>query len=146
MQRHANNHCLKNYMKYIFFIWIAVTALACSNNGQLLTVPLEPKQVWIDRTTGSDTIITGEGYSFPNYLYYAAKSWQTSADTNLTHGFRQIGIRFGDSILVKPLNDPSTIYDGPFFFQVDESRTTLHTQNFLNTDNPNDVRIFVPLR
>ncbi|CAN5617932.1 hypothetical protein BH10BAC2_BH10BAC2_45270 [soil metagenome] len=110
-----------------------------------MIVPLEPKQVWIDRDTQSDTIITGEGYSFPNYLYYAAKNWQTSADINLTHGYRNIAIKFGDSILVKPLNDPTTIYDGPFFFQVEASKTTLQTQNFLITGNPNDVRIFVPL-
>ena len=102
--------------------------------------------MWVNEVTKNDTIITGEGYTIPNYLYYAARNWQTSADTGLAHGFRNIPIKFGDSILVKPLNDPSTIYDGPFFFQVDESRTTLHTQNFLNTGNPNDVRIFVPLR
>ena len=132
-------------MKCIFFLWIAILFIDCSNK-EPFSVPLEPTQVWIDETTKSDTIITGEGYSIPNYLYYAAKNWQTSADTSLTHGFRNIAIKFGDSILVKPLNDPSTIYDGPFFFHVEESKTILHTQNFLDTGNPNDVRIFVPLR
>jgi hypothetical protein len=132
-------------MKCIFYLWVAILFLACSNK-EPFSVPLEPTQVWIDEDTQSDTIITGEGYTIPNYLYYAAKSWQTSADTNLTHGFRNIAVKFGDSILVKPLHDPSTIYEGPFFFRVDESRTTLHTQNFLNTSRPNEVRIFVPLR
>jgi hypothetical protein len=68
-----------------------------------MVVPLMQKQIWIDEATKSDTIVTGEGYSLPNYLYYAARNWQSSVDTNITHGFRNIGIRYGDSILVKPL-------------------------------------------
>ena len=133
-------------MKYIFVLLLAAAMFACSNNGEPFAVPLEPEHVWVDQATNSDTVITGEGYTIPNYLYYATKKWQTSADTNLTHGYRKITIRYGDSILVNPLDDLSTNYDGPFFFHVDESKTTLQAQNFLDTTTANEVRIFVQLR
>jgi len=130
-------------MKY-FSLFAAIACLGCRYKPPV-TVPLEPQRVWIDQATLSDTIITGERYVHPDYLYYAKKNWQTSADTVITHGYRQIAISFGDSILVKPLADLSTNYDGPFFFKVDESKTTLHAQNFLNTSAQNNVRIFLRL-
>jgi hypothetical protein len=110
-----------------------------------MPVPFIPKQIWIDESGRNDTIITAEGYAIPEYLYYAKRNWQTSADTNLTHGFRNIAIRFGDSILVKPLNDFSTNYDGPFYFHIDENKLTLQSQNILDTSSENITRIFVPL-
>lgn len=109
-------------MKYIFLLLLAVL-FSCRNNGEPFVVPLEPEHVWLDQTTKSDTIITGEGYTAPNFLYYAAKNWQTAADTGIEHGYRKIAIRYGDSILVNALNDVSTNYDGPFFFHVDENKT-----------------------
>ncbi len=145
MQRYSSLSC-QEYMKCLIILLALIVFAACSNNGQLLTVPVEPEHVWIDQATGSDTIITGEGYTIPNYLYYAAQNWQTSADTNLTHGYRKITIRFGDSILVNPLADLSTNYDGPFFFHTDESKTSLQAQNFIDTTMPNEVRIFILLR
>jgi hypothetical protein len=131
-------------MKCLFIIGIITTCVSCSNK-QPMIVPIQPKQIWIDEATHSDTIITGEGYELPNYLYYAALNWQSSADTSIANGFRKIGIRYGDSILVKPLNDLSTNYDGPFFFHIDENKTALKAQNFLDTTMSNDVRIFIPL-
>lgn len=131
-------------MKLFCSIVLIITSVSCSNKEPVI-VPLLPKQVWIDQTTRNDTIITGEGYDLPSYLYYAEKNWQTSSDTNLTHGFRNIGIRFGDSILVKPLADNSTNYDGPFFFHLEENKT-LQSQNFLDTSKENSLRIFVPLQ
>jgi len=132
-------------MKIFFFFLVVIICSSCSNKEPMV-VPLIQKQIWIDEATKSDTIVTGEGYSLPNYLYYAARNWQSSVDTNITHGFRNIGIRYGDSILVKPLGDLSTNYDGPFFFHIDENKTILKAQNFLITTTPNNVRIFAPLR
>ncbi|MGI8950871.1 MAG: hypothetical protein ACR2FN_04715 [Chitinophagaceae bacterium] len=131
--------------KIFIFLIIIFIFIGCSNNGQPYPAPVLPQIIWIDLATHSDTIITGKGSDLPSYLYYAANNWQNSADTNITHGYRQIATRAGDSILVQPLNDISTNYSGPFFFHINADKRELDTQNFLDTSFLNSTRIFVPL-
>src|SRR4051812_22678713 len=116
-------------MKYLLYCF-AITMLAC--NKQPALAPPTPQTSWIDLDTHSDTIITNIN-NHSSILYYASKNWQQSADTSLTHGYRFVAIRYGDSILVKPLNDPSTNYDGPFILKINEGDDTLTAQNFIDT-------------
>ena len=128
-------------MKYLILSTL-ITVLACNKPPSI--APPTPQTSWIDLDTHSDTIITNVN-NYPNRVYYASKNWQQSADTSLTHGFRAIDIRFGDSILVNPLDDHSTDYDGPFILKVNEGNDTLTAQNFLDTASDNPARLFIPL-
>ncbi|TKK70199.1 hypothetical protein FC093_05465 [Ilyomonas limi] len=127
-------------MKRVAFGIILIT-FAC--NKPPMPAPATPQTVWIDAATHSDTIITNVGNQYP-VLYYASKNWQQSVDTNLSQGFRFIAIRFGDSILVKQLNDTSTGYDGPFLLAVNAENDTLMAQNFIDTASVNPARTFIP--
>ena len=116
--------------------------LAC-NKPPAVASPTPPT-TWIDLDTHNDTIITNVN-NHSSVVYYASRNWQLSADTSLTHGYRLIAIRYGDSILVKSLNDPSTDYDGPFILKTNEGNDTLTAQNFLDTASVNPAGIFIPL-
>ncbi len=129
-------------MKY-FIVSIVFVMSSC--NGQLLDAPATPQTVWIDAATRSDTIITNVDNHDP-LLYYASKNWQQSPDTSLTHGYRFIAIRFKDSILVKPFNDVSTNYRGPFILKANKENDTLTAQNFIDTVNTYAASIFIRLR
>lgn len=107
-----------------------------------MPAPATPQTVWIDAATHGDTIITNVDNQYL-VLYYASKNWQQSPDTNFSHGFRLIAIHFGDSILVKPLNDFSTNYDGPFLLKTNTENDTLTAQNFIDTANANPARTFI---
>jgi len=120
---------------------IILLMLACNKPPAL--APATPQIIWIDAATYSDTIITNVDNHY-SVLYYASKNWQQSADTNFSHGFRLIAIRFSDSILVKPLTDTSTNYDGPFLLKISEENDTLTAQNFIDTANANPARRFIP--
>lgn len=126
-------------MKYAIFL-ILFIMLAC--NGQPLVAPATPQTAWIDSDTRSDTIITNVD-NFYTVIYYASKDWQESADTDLSHGYRLVAIRYGDTIYVKPADDPSTDYDGPFLLKINEDNNTLTAQNFLDTANANPARVFI---
>ena len=126
-------------MKYLAYS-IVLAMLAC--NKPPAVAPSTPQTTWIDLDTYSDTIITNIN-DFSGTVYYASKNWQQSANSTLAHGYRLIAVRYGDSILVKPLNDPSTNYDGPFVLKTNEGNDTLTAQNFLDTASDNPVRIFV---
>ena len=127
-------------MKYSLYC-IVMVLLAC--NKPPAVVPVTPQTTWIDLDTHSDTIITNVGNNRV-FVYYASKNWQQSADSSLAHGYRSIAIRYGDSILVKPLGDPSTDYDGPFILKVNEGNDTLTAQNFIDTASNNPARLFIP--
>ena len=103
------------------FSALIVCAVCISCNGVPYSAPIEPQRVWIDAATRSDTIITNVNNT-PIQLYYAEKNWQSSPDTNLTHGYRQIAIKFN-----RDSND----------------KATLTAQNFIDTAQPNPARIFV---
>ena len=128
-------------MKYKF-LFIALIVVACNKPPAL--APATPQTYWIDSGTRSDTIITNVNGNFP-VVYFAEKNWYQLADTNFTHGFRFIAARYGDSILVKPLNDPSTNYKGPFIFSTNQRNDTLRAQNFLDTINTTPVNIYIRL-
>ncbi len=124
------------------FLYIAFIFVACNKPPAL--APATPQTYWIDSGTLSDTIITNVNENSP-VVYFAKNNWYQLADTNFTHGFRFIAIRYGDSILVKPLNDPSTTYRGPFILSTNERSDTLRAQNFLDTVNTNAVNIYIRL-
>ena len=129
-------------MKYLVYC-IAIMMLAC--NKQPALAPPTPQTSWIDLDTHSDTIITNVNDQ-RSVVYYASKNWKQSADTSLAHGYRQVAIRYGDSILVKPLNDFSTNYNGPFILKINEGNDTLTAQNFIETAGNNPARAFIPLQ
>src|SRR4051812_44143919 len=128
-------------MKYHISV-LVVTMLAC--NKPPVIAPPTPQTSWIDLDTHSDTIITNVN-NYRSIVYYASKNWQQSADTSLTHGYRLVAVRYGDSILVKPLNDPSTDYNGPFILKVNEGNDKLTAQNFINTVTDNPAKTFILL-
>ena len=125
-----------------FSLCVIFIIVAC--NKPPAFAPATRQTVWIDAETNSDTIITNLNNQSP-LLYYAKKNWQLSADTNITHGYRFIAIFFKDSILVKPLNDSSTNYQGPFFLHTNERYDTLKAQNFLDSTNAIPVSIYILL-
>lgn len=124
------------------FLYIAFILVAC--NKPPFLAPATPQTYWIDSATLSDTIITNVNGNYP-VIYFAEKNWFQLADTNFTHGFRFIAISYRDSILVKPLDDPSTNYRGPFILSTNERNDTLRAQNFLDTINTNPVNIYIRL-
>lgn len=128
---------MKRKLFYLVFILVAC-------NKPPLLAPATPQTYWIDSATLSDTIITNVKGNYP-VIYFAEKNWSQLADTNFTHGFRFIAISYRDSILVKPLNDPSTNYKGPFILSTNERNDTLRAQNFLDTVNTNPVSIYIRL-
>lgn len=146
MQRNSLKTCHLTYMKYLFALSLLTSFAACRNNGEPFAVPLIPGHVWVDQATKTDTIITGDGYTLPPInLYYAAKDWQTLGDSSFIHGYRNVRVAKGDSVMVTAPDDMSTNYDGPFYFHVDEANKTLQAQNFLDTTQPNATRVFIQL-
>lgn len=128
-------------MKYCV-IAIALIIIAC--NGEPLSIPQPVETRWIDATTNSDTVITNVNNN-PGILYYALKNWQSSADTNITHGYRSIAGRQADTVVVYTLGDPTNA-QGPFICGNSVNNDTLKSQNFLDTLNPNPVRIYTKLK
>jgi hypothetical protein len=112
---------------------------ACSKPPAV--APGTRQTIWTDIISHSDTIITNLDNQ-PPLIYFAKSNWQLSADTNLTHGYRFIGILYKDSILVKGLNDPSTNYQGPFLLETNKAYDTLKAQNFLDITNANPVTTY----
>ena len=130
LQRLHLFYCLYS-MKYITFsTFMLLLITGCS--GDPMISPPTPETKWIDSKTHSDTIITNVGGN-SNILYYAIKNWQSFPDSNFAYGFRQIGIKAGDSILVKPLNDMSTNYSGPYLLKLNAANDSLQAQNFLDS-------------
>jgi hypothetical protein len=127
-------------MRYCF---LSLLYFLFSCNGEPLIAPSSPETVWVDAATYSDTIITNVNNQ-PPVIYYAAKNWQSSADTNLSHGYRFIAIRYADTISVKHLNDSTTNYKS-FICGNTENSDTLKSQNFLDTIVNNPVRNYVHL-
>jgi len=129
-------------MKYILLLIIFVAA-ACSKLP--FPAPATPQTRWINLQTHKDTIITNVNNQQTD-IYYAAYQWQQAAEPAVSHGYRFIGIRYGDSILVKKVNDASTIYDGPFLLQTNKSYDTLKAQNFLDTSIANSPKTYILLK
>lgn len=125
------------------FLWaLPFILIACGKPP--VTAPSPGQTVWTDGATRGDTIITNINNQFP-LIYFAKKNWQLSADTNITHGYRFIAIRYRDSILVKGLNDSSTNYQGPFLLQTNTAYDTLKAQNFLDTASANPAIMYLRL-
>ena len=130
-------------MKY-FLLFSIFSFIAC--NKEPAIAPPTPQTVQVDADTRSDTIITNVDDHAPE-IYFAYHNWQVLAiDPNLSHGFRFIAIRKGDSILVKPLNDPTTNYDGPFICGNSQNTDTLRSQNFLDASSLNPVKNYIRLQ
>ena len=125
-----------------FLACIIIILTGC--NGEPLVAPSSPETFWIDVSTASDTIITNVNNQSP-VIYYAAKNWQSSSDTNLTHGFRFVGIRYSDTVLVKPLNDSGTNYQR-YICGNNANPDTLQSQNFLDSTGINPVKKYVRLK
>jgi hypothetical protein len=130
-------------MKY-FLLFSILVFIAC--NGEPAIAPPTPETVWVDADTRSDTIITNVDDHAPE-IYFAYHNWHVLAiDPNLSHGLRFIAIRKGDSILVKPLNDPTTNYDGPFICGNSQNSDTLRSQNFLDASSLSPVKNYIRLQ
>lgn len=127
---------MKSYLLF-FMIFIA----ACKKP---FTVPKPVETRWIDAATNSDTIITNVDNN-PGILYYALKNWQSSSDTNITHGYRFLAGSREDTVVVYKLNDPANA-QGPFICGNTANADTLKSQNFLDTIIPNPVRIYNKLK
>ena len=125
-------------MKYLVII---VFFISCS--GDPLVAPSALETVWVDAATQRDTIITNVNNQ-PAILYFAVKDWQI-AGSSLLHGYRFIGVRYGDSVLVKPLDDSSGNYTGPYLVAVNTRNDTLRAQNFLDSNNTNPSKTYVLL-
>ena len=127
-------------MKYIT-VFITLLLIAC--NKEPLKAPM-PETLWIDAATLSDTIIVNVKNLYGG-VYYAKKNWQQFSDTTLVEGYRFVAIKYNDSILVKPYNDPTTNYKGPFLLKLNNVNDTLQAQNFLDTSSINPARTFIRL-
>jgi hypothetical protein len=125
-----------------FIACVILVISGCS--GDPMVAPSSLETSWIDAATHSDTIITNINNQ-PTIIYYAAQNWQTAADTSIAHGYRFIGARKGDTILVKPLDDSTTNYQ-TYISGNNENSDTLKSQNFLDTLAINPVRTFVHLK
>ena len=129
-------------MRY-FLLFILFLIASC--NKQPFPAPATPQTTWLDEQRNMDTIITNIN-NRPNMVYYSAFQWQQLADTSLSHGYRLIAIRKGDSIWVQPINDPSSNYNGPFLLHINNSHDTLNAQNFLDTSAGNLTRSYVLMK
>jgi hypothetical protein len=125
-----------------FLACIILVLSGCS--GDPLVAPSALETSWIDVETHSDTIITNVNNQWP-VIYYAAQNWQIAADTNIAHGYRFIGARKGDTIIVKRLDDSSTNYQ-TYISGNSENNDTLKSQNFLDTSANNPVKKYIHLR
>lgn len=125
-----------------FLASIILVISGCS--GDPMVAPSTLETSWIDVATHSDTIITNVNNQWP-VIYYAEKNWQSSADTNLSNGFRFIAVRKGDTIAVKPLDDSTTNYQ-TYISGNNENSDTLKSQNFLDTSGNNPVKKYIHLR
>jgi hypothetical protein len=126
-------------MKYIISAMLLLM-IGCS--GDPMISPQTPQTKWIDAVTHGDTIITNVGGSF-TILYYAIKDWHSFPDSNFAYGFRQIAVKAGDSVLVKPLNDISTNYNGPYLLKLNVANDSLEAQNFLDSIHTTSAVLYV---
>jgi hypothetical protein len=129
-------------MKYFLFL---VVLLISSCNKQPYPAPPTHQTTWLDVQTKKDTIITYVNNK-ENVINYSVFHWQQLADSSRAHGYRLIAIQKGDSIWVKPINDPSSNYKGPYLLHLNESRDTLKAQNFLDTSAVDLPRTFILMK
>jgi len=103
------------------------------------------KQIFVDETTASDTIIINYNHqylSLDTELYFAEKNWQMNLSSFTNRGTRRINIRTKDTVDLAT-NTPTV--NQAYYFKIADDGMSLESQHLLLAPNASTKRKYIKL-